>query len=295
MENAIINVNGEIITSGSAQVSIFDRGFLYGDSLYEAIRTYHGQFWLLDEHLKRLENSARLCRMKLDQSLEKLKKELLRTFEAFRARPKFRDQEVYARLMVTRGVGKIGFSESSLLTPTQYIFILQPIQTLPKQTYQQGISVQISDRLRNPARALDPAMKSGNYLNSVLAYLEAEQQNFDDALLCNSDDHLTEGTTFNFFYCHRGIVATPPLDIGILEGVTRHLVLKVLAQLEIPVREVRFPKERLYEADEIFLTGSIKEILAITRVDSYKIGNGKQGPMTRRIHEAYRKAIGAKT
>ena len=129
--------------------------------------------------------------------------------------------------------------------------------------------------MRNDPRALDPAMKSGNYLNSLLAYLEAAEAGFDDALLCNAEGNLTEGTTFNIFYVRRGIVATPPLDIGILDGITRRHVIELAAKLGIPVREVRFPHERLYEADEVFMTSSIKEVFRVARVDS-KIDQRRQ-------------------
>ena len=306
MQNAIININGEILThTEHAKISVFDRGYLYGDSIYEVVRSYQGKFFLLDDHLKRLENSARLCHMTLSQSPAHFKQEIYRTFAAFQNQPENRGHEnkglekgqekvkdAYARIMVSRGIGKLGFSQSSVTSPTQYVILLLPVTVPSHRTYHQGVKAQVAARIRNDRRALDPAMKSGNYLNSVLAFLEAEADGFDDALLCNADGHITEGTTFNVFYLRRGIAVTPPLDIGILDGVTRRLVLKVLEQLEIPLREVRFPKERLYEADEIFLTSSIKEVLSISQIDQHKVGKGTVGPLTLKIHQAYQKAAG---
>ena len=294
MQNAIINVNGEIVTPEFAKISVFDRAYLYGDSIYEVIRTYQGRFFLLKEHLERLKKSADLCQIDLNPNLEFYKNEIYRTFEAFQkssisqsSSPKPL-KEAYARLIISRGVGKIGFSSSSLITPSQYVIIIQPVVTPAQSVYDKGVRIQISHRVRNDQRAIDPAMKSGNYLNSVLAFLDAEKENYDDSLLCNSDGHITEGTTFNLFYIRHGIVATPPLDIGILDGITRRFVLSLLKSLKIPLREVRFPAQRIYEADEVFLTSSIKEVLAITQVDQIKIGKGLPGPITQKLHQAYK-------
>ncbi len=293
MQNALVNINGKIFSSREAQVSVFDRGFLYGDSLYEVTRSYDGSFFALDEHLARLEKSAALCRMQIAASRTQMKKETDRTLEAFqKLHP---DCEAYCRLIVTRGVGKIGFGLSSVLTPPQLIIILQPLELPSLAQYKKGMKLKVSRRLRNDRRALDPAMKSGNYLNSLLAYLEAQEENYEDALLCNSDGHITEGTTFNVFYIRNGIFATPPLDIGILEGITRDIVLKILQKENLPFREVRFPKERLYEADEVFLTSSIKEVFPITEIDGHQIGpkahSGKPGPLTSKLQKLYKSCI----
>lgn len=290
MQNAIINVNGQIMNAEEAKVSVFDRGYLYGDSLYEVVRSYSGEFFHLDEHLERLEKSAQLCRMILGQSLKVYRDEIYRTFQIFRSRPKNAHCEAYARIIVSRGVGKIGFDLQCLLSATQYTIIIQPVETPTPEKYKKGLNLRISDRLRNDRRALDPAMKSGNYLNSLLAYLEAAAENYEDALLCDSEGYVTEGTTFNIFYVRRGILATPPLDVGVLDGITRRHVLQLADLAEIPVREVRFPRERLFEADELFVTSSIKEVMAVTQLDRKKIGDGKPGKVTRQLHEAYRKS-----
>lgn len=291
MQNATININGQIYSPEEAKVSIFDRGYLYGDSLYEVVRSYQGEFFLIDEHLKRLQKSAELCRMTLGQNIKVYKDEIYRTFQIFRSRPENEKIEAYARLIVSRGVGKIGFGLSSLLSSTLYTIIIQPVEPPTTEQLKNGMKVKIVSRLRNDRRALDPAMKSGNYLNSLLAYLEANQENFTDALFLNAEGHLTEGTTFNIFYIKRGILVTPPLDIGILDGITRRKVIEIASQLGIPIREVRFPKERFYEADEAFLTSSVREVMPITQVDEHKIGSASAGPLTRKLMEAYQATI----
>jgi branched-chain amino acid aminotransferase len=302
MQNAIVNVNGQIFQpeeSDKAKVSVFDRAYLYGDSLYEVMRTYDGKFFELDAHLQRMEKSAALCRMILGQSLSVYKEQAERTLQAFYERQNKTAKagektEAYCRIILSRGEGKIGFGLSCLTTPTQYVIIVQPLEEPSAEMTARGAHLQISNRLRNDPRALDPAMKSGNYLNSLLAYLEAAAESYDDALMCNSDGHLTEGTTFNLFYIRRGIIATSPLEIGILDGITRKHLFEVAGSLKIPHRIVRFPRERLYEADEVFLTSTIKEVFPITRIDGRKICNGKPGALTMKLRKSFREFALAK-
>ncbi len=296
MQTAVINVNGQLFAPetreellSQAHVSVYDRGYLYGDSLYEVCRTYNGKMFLMDGHLKRLSKSADLCQLVLGQNLEHYAAEMERTLLAFHAR-NAKMSEAYVRIIVSRGIGKIGFGLSCLESPSQYVVIVQPLDEPSAAQLEQGYAMQISSRLRNDPRALDPAMKSGNYLNSLLAYLEAAREDYDDAILCNAEGHVTEGTTFNVGYIRRGILATPPLDIGILDGLTRRMLLDVAASLGVPVREVRFPKERFYEADEVFMCSTIKEIFPVTRVDNHLIAGGKPGALTLKLRRAFRKA-----
>ncbi|MGK5089769.1 aminotransferase class IV [Bdellovibrionota bacterium FG-2] len=303
MENVVVNVNGTIhvfsslqreIEAPKAVVSVFDRSFLYGDSLYEVFRSHGGVFLQLDEHLGRLYKSAALCRMKVSQDLATLKTQVVRTYAEFQSSCEKRC-DAYCRLVLTRGVGRIGFGEECVLTPTQVIIIIQKIELPSEAQINKGLSLQISKRIRNHPNALDPAMKSGNYLNSLLAYLEATSEKYpekyDDALLCNSDGHITEGTTFNIFYVKRGILVTPPLEIGILDGTTRRAVLEVAHELKIPVREVRFPKERLFEADEVFATSTTKDVFPVTKVEQQRVGSGKPGLISLRLRRALQAAL----
>lgn len=292
-KTSVVNLNGRLLSGPeiqeSAKVSVYDRGYLYGDSLYEVVRSYQGEFYALDAHLERLEHSAFLCHMVLNQKREEYKREIARSFEAWKKIPANQGEDAYCRIIVSRGEGRIGFGLSCLTTPTLYTIIIQKIETPSEEQFEKGYHFQVSRRLRNDPRALDPAMKSGNYLNSLLAYLEAASEKYDDALMCNHDGHITEGTTFNIFYVKRGILVTPPLDIGILDGITRRKTIEYAYALRTPVREVRFPKERLYEADEVFMTSSIKEVFPVSKVDTAVINRGKPGKITLALHGAFKR------
>jgi branched-chain amino acid aminotransferase len=287
----LINLNGRIIPLAEANVSVFDRSFLYGDSLYEVVRTYEGKPFRLREHLERMEKSAVLCSMKFSQGIDEYHREILRSIDAYRAQPGRAAEDVYVRIVVSRGSGKIGFGLGNLETPTLYAIIVEPISMFPNKPFSQGTKLQISSRIRNSPKALDPAMKSGNYLNSLLAYLTAAEAGFDDALMVDHQGFLTEGTTYNLFYVNRGIIATAPLDVGILDGITRRAVIDLCVEQGIPVREVRFPKEYLYEADEVFVTSSLKEVLPVLDIDGKKINKGKSGPVAARLAEAFRELV----
>lgn len=286
MQDILVNVNGQFGSAENSKISVFDRGFIYGDSLYEVCRTENGKLADAEEHLARLEKSAQLCHMQLGQSASHYYQEMQRTVDAYRKQPGKSQTDCYVRLIVTRGIGKIGFGLECLMSPTQYVIMVQPLPPFNQDKFESGLKLKIVDRLRNDPRALDPAMKSGNYLNNLLGFLEAAQENFDDALLCNSHGHLTEGTTFNIFYIRRGIIATPPLDVGILDGITRTHVIRVARSIGLEVREVRFPKERLYEADEVFVSSTLKMVYPVTQIDNVKIGKGKMGPISKKLREA---------
>jgi branched-chain amino acid aminotransferase len=287
----LINLNGQIIPVDEAKVSVFDRSFLYGDSLYEVVRTYQGKPFRLKEHLERMEHSATLCQMKFSQSTQEYHREILRSIEAYRAQPGKSNEDVYVRIVVSRGSGKIGFGLSNLETPTLYVIIVEPISMFPNKPFEIGAKLQISDRIRNHPNALDPAMKSGNYLNSLLAYLTSAKEGFDDALMLDQQGFMTEGTTYNIFYVNRGIVATSPLDVGILDGITRRAVIDLCVELGIPCREVRYPKGYLFEADEVFVTSSLKEVLPVLNLDGKKIAKGKPGPITARLAQSFTELV----
>ena len=286
MQNIILNVNGELKNPLDPVIPAFDRSFLYGDSLYEVARTYKGRFFALEDHLLRLAKSAELCHMKLSQPLSLYKKECEQSLSAFYAIKANKNKDAYCRLIVSRGTGKIGFGTDNLLTDTQFFIIVQPLPALTEADFEKGAHYKIVKRLRNDKRALDPAMKSGNYLNSLLAFLEAKQpgsphSSAEDALMLDSQGFMTEGTTFNIFYVNRGIVATSPLDIGILDGITRRHTLRIAKKLGIETREVRYKPEYMLQADEVFMTSTTKEIFPVTKIDNKKIANGKPGKITR--------------
>lgn len=292
MQNAIANMGGTIVPvdtdnlAAVAGISPFDRSYLYGDSLYEVARSFKGKLHRLDEHFERLEASGRLCRMEFSQNRDEMRRETQRAIDAFQALPGMRGTEMYCRWVLSRGVGKIGFSLKNLQTPTQLCILVQKLEPPTAEQFERGMRVSIAERLRNDPRALDPAMKSGNYLNSILAYLEAAEGGFEDALLCNADGHVTEGTTFNVFYVRNGVLATPPLEVGVLDGITRRDTIQLAAELGIATREVRFPPEYMLHADEVFLTSTIRGVFPIVEIAGKKIGDGKPGPLTRKLSQA---------
>jgi branched-chain amino acid aminotransferase len=287
----LVNIDGKIQGSpghGLAsledpKISVFDRSYLYGDSLYEVVRTYDGIPTFMKEHLDRLALSGRLCHMELEPLLPVFEREMIRTVAEFRKLPGKHDTEAYCRIVVSRGVGRIGFALNCLESPIRFTIIAQPLNPPDEQAFEKGAALSVVKRVRNSPKALDPAMKSGNYLNSLLAFLEAHEAGFDDALLADAQGFMTEGTTFNLFYVKRGIVVTSPLEVGILDGITRKHVIELARKHGIPVREVRYPPSRLQEADEVFLSSTIKEVFPITRIDRTRIGKGLPGPVTRRL------------
>lgn len=284
---SIVNLNGKIIPIDQANVSVFDRSFLYGDSLYEVVRTYQGKPFRLREHLLRMEKSAALCHMDMSQGIAEYEREMLKSIAMYRAQPGKANEDVYCRIIVSRGSGKIGFGLKNIEGDSLYAIIVEPISMFPNKPFSEGTKLQISKRVRNHPNALDPAMKSGNYLNSLLAYLTAAESGFDDALMLDQQGFMTEGTTFNIFYVNRGIVATPPLDVGILDGITRRAIINLCIELGIPCREVRFPKDYLYNADEVFVSSSLKEVLPVLDLDGKKINGGKAGPISAKLKAAF--------
>lgn len=287
-------------------VSIFDRSFLYGDSLYEVVRTYRKKPAFLTEHLDRLAASFRLCHFEpklsaADQAsqgwpMEKygalMEQALDRYFKTEEGKKP--GVEAYCRIIVSRGAGKIGFGRSNIIHGPTIAVIVQKLDPPGRDLFERGFHYKIVERARNSPRALPPAMKSGNYLNNLLAYLEGTEEKpavgfppYDDALICDLEGNLTEGTTFNVFYVKSGVLFTSPLDVGILDGITRRKTIELAQQMGIPVREVRFPKTRLYEADEVFMTSTIKEVFPVTLLDSKKIKTGKPGPLTRKLAHAF--------
>lgn len=285
-----MNINGKIhdypgpVNEGAA-VNVLDRGFIYGDSLYEVLRTYNGALFRTQDHLSRLLKSAERAKMTIAQSGTYIESEVQRTVEEFKR--KFNEHDAYCRIIITRGIGSIGFALSNIQSPTQIVIIVKPLDLKNKAAWDRGMKLKIASRLRNDRRALDPAMKSGNYLNSLLAFLEASDEGFEDAVLCNLEGFLTEGTTFNLFYVRRNKIATPPLDAGILEGVTRRHVIDIARKHKLPVFEVNFPPERLYDADEIFITSTLREVFPVTQIDDIEINGGKPGPTTKKLKDLF--------
>jgi len=283
----LANVNGEISPIDSARISVTDHGFLYGDGVYETVRTYDGRPFLMARHLERLSRSAEAIRIALPWSHEHLEAETLRTLDETR---RTGDTEMAVRIMVTRGDGPFGYDPA--LTPRPNLVILA--RTLRPPTSEQvegGIHAVIASVRRNPIEALDPRIKSSNLLNNVLAAHDASRAGADEAILFNTAGYLSECTQSNIFFVSGGTLRTPSLDCGLLGGLTRDLVHEMADAAGIPREEGRYPREMLTAADEIFLTSTTREVLPITRLDGRPVGAGGRGDITRRLQGLYSRAV----
>ncbi|MEQ9320843.1 MAG: aminotransferase class IV [Polyangiaceae bacterium] len=276
-------IEGEIKRPEEATISIYDRGFLYGDSVFETVRTYGGKLFALDEHLVRLEDSAQKMGFSLAVSTEQIAEETRRGVEASG------NAECYARIMVTRGTGPIGLDTALAEGPLRVILV-EPLKTPPPEHYENGISAICVETVR-ASDAADSA-KLGNYLASALALKKAKEAGAHEALVVNRDGLVVEGTTSNVFVVRGGTLCTPALGVGILAGITRKALLATAEALDIPVEFASLTPSELYDVDELFLTSSIREVMPIVKVDGQVIGDGTPGAVTRDLHRAFRKRVG---
>jgi branched-chain amino acid aminotransferase len=277
----IINVNGNLSPAASATVPVLDHGFLYGDSVYETIRTYRGEPFLLGRHLDRLANSCRMIRLTPPGPAE-IEREVRRTIESGA------NEESYVRIMITRGVGPIGYEHALCPKPGLFVIVL-PLRRVPPESYTAGIGATLGRRRRNPRESLDPAIKSCNLLNNVLAHMEAEDAGAKETILLNTRGFVAEGTHTNVFFVKANAVKTPALACGLLSGITREVVIECARESGLPLEEGEFTAGELEDADEIFVTSTLQEVLPVTRLDGKPIGGGAPGPVTRRLHELFRR------
>lgn len=273
-----INFNG--VLDEKAAISVFDHGFLFGDSVYEVVSTLRNRPIFLDEHLKRLRQSAAAILLKIPKDDDWFKQEIDKTLKASN------NPESYTRIVVTRGTGEIDIDPITCETPNIIIYVT-PVKAYPKENYENGISLALVSIKRNPREALNPGIKTGNYLNNVLAKMEARKLGANDALMLSPYGFLTESTTSNLFFVQGGRLMTPSLDCGILAGITRDIVLKIARENGILTEEGSWPAEALDNAEEIFLTGTLKRIMPVTRLDGRAVGDGRPGPITRKLSRLY--------
>jgi branched-chain amino acid aminotransferase len=277
-------IDGAPIDAAEARVSVFDRGFLYGDSVYEVTRTFNGVAFALDEHLDRLERSAAGILMQTPP-----RDEIARAVRETIAASGLTD--AYVRIVVTRGAGEISLDPAAATDGPRLIVIVRPVKPPPPELYRDGVEVAIVGRTRfspaMPTATVDPQVKSGNYLGSVIAIAEARKRHAYEAILCDNVGRITEGSSSNFFIVSGRRVATPPLSVGLLEGITRKKVMELLRANKIGLAEQPLWPIDLSRADEAFLTSSVRGVLPITRVDGQPIGDGKVGPITRRVLALY--------
>jgi len=276
-----IYLNGDYVEKEDAKVSVFDHGLLYGDGVFEGIRLYDGCVFKLDEHLERLEHSAKAILLNLPLSREELSEAVCETCRGNELR------NGYVRLVVTRGPGHLGLTPDGC-GPPNVIIIADEIQLYPEEFYENGLKIISVPTRRINASALPPAVKSLNYLNNILAKIEAKRVGFQEALMLNDKGEVAECTGDNVFILSKGVLFTPPLDAGSLRGITRATVLDLADELEVPYREQALTRYDLWTADECFLTGTAAEVIPCVEVDHRPIGNGQPGEMTRRFITLFR-------
>lgn len=287
MDRILINNNGRLESAAEATVSAMDHGFLYGDSVYETLRTYHGKPFMFLEHMDRLERSVGRIGLGLPCSRSQLENEILRSTDAYADRhgASLDVSGLAVRVVVSRGVGPIGLDVSKCVEPRYLIYVFA-VPALPEFYYSEGISVVVSKVRRNHPQALDPGIKSGNFLNNILAFNDAREVNAQEAILLNSEGYVAEGTTSNVFMVKDGEMQTPVTE-GILSGITRAVVLEEARSASLPARECRFTPEELIGADEAFITSSIRGVVPVTQINGLPLGDGKPGPKTRAVMELY--------
>ncbi len=277
-----VYINGKFFPKSKASVSVFDHGFLYGDGVFEGIRSYNGRVFRLDEHIERLYESASSITLNIPLSKEALKEAVLETLR----KNKLRD--AYIRLVVSRGKGDLGLDPRKCDKPT-IIIITDEIALYPPELYKKGLKIVSVSTVRNHPQALDPRIKSLNYLNNILGKIEATSKNSIEGIMLNHQGLVTECTGDNIFIMLGGELLTPALHLGVLEGVTRDIILNIARTLKIPAKEETFSLNELYNAQECFLTGTAAEVIPVVQVDDKVIGEGKPGKTTLRLIEEFRK------
>lgn len=283
-KDLLIYLDGKLVPGAEAKISVFDHGLLYGDGVFEGIRFYNGRVFRLTEHLARLYESARSILLTVPLSFEELEKATLDTIAANGLR------DGYIRLVVTRGAGPLGLNPYQC--PKASVFIIaSSISLYPEEKYESGlVMVTCATRRPGPA-ALSPQVKSLNYLNNVMAKIEAIQGGGEEGIMLNEQGYVAECTGDNVFLVKNGKIFTPPIAAGGLDGITRRAVMELLAQDGNPVTEVNMTRHDIFVADECFLTGTAAEVIAAVQLDRRIIGDGKPGPVTRRLVEKFKALV----
>jgi len=271
-----IYIDGKFLPEEEAKISVFDHGFLYGDGVFEGIRAYGGRVFKLEEHLTRLWDSARAIDLTIPLSKDKLREKILETLRHNKLK------DAYLRLLVSRGKGDLGLDPRKC-PRSSLIIIAHKISVYPEDFYEKGLEVIVASTRRISPSALNARIKSLNYLNNILAKIEANLQGMGEAIMLSQDGYVAEGAADNIFVVKDGELLTPPTWIGILKGITRDVVIELAEKEGLPVKEETFTPFTLYSCHECFLTGTAAEIIPVTKVDGKTIGEGKAGPITRKI------------
>ncbi|MGE0535898.1 MAG: branched-chain-amino-acid transaminase [Pirellulales bacterium] len=277
-----VSINGRLIDKEDAKISVYDHGLLYGDGVFEGLRSYGGKVFRLERHLDRLYESARAIWLEIPIKPAELAKAVNETLRANAL------EDAYIRLIVTRGAGSLGLDPNRTSDP-QVIIITDKIALYPAELYERGLEIITASTIRNHPAALSPRIKSLNYLNNILAKIEGLQAGCIEALMLNTKGEVAECTGDNIFLVRGGALLTPPLDAGILEGITRDAVIELARESGVEVREMPLTRHDVYVAEECFLTGTAAEVIPVVKVDGRAIGSGTPGPVTRDLRERFHK------
>ncbi len=280
-KESTIYIDGKFLPESEAKISVFDHGLLYGDGVFEGIRFYNGRVFRLEEHLDRLWDSARSICLEIPVTSQEMTDALLETIRQNDL------HEGYIRLIVTRGVGNLGLNPTQCKKPS-VIIIAATIALYPREVYENGLTVVTCATRRTNPSALNPAVKSLNYLNNVMARIEANLAGADEALMLNDAGNVAECTADNVFIIKRDQIFTPPISAGALRGITRSVVFEIAAELDLNVSETELTRHDVFIADECFLTGTAAELIPVIKADGRTIGTGKPGPITARMIERFR-------
>jgi branched-chain amino acid aminotransferase len=282
MQEPWVYLDGQFVPKSQAVVSVFDHGFLYGDGIFEGIRSYGGNVFCLTEHIDRLYESAKSILLDIPLSKQEMEDAVVETLQ----RNGFADS--YIRLIVSRGVGDLGIDPRKC-AKSSVIIITEELKMFPQELYEQGMRIVTVPTRRNSPDTLNPKIKSLNYLNSILIKMEAARSGAMEALTLNQDGYVCEASTANVFLVKNGKVVTPPTYLGALEGITRNAVMELCQELGIPCEEKPFTRHDVYVADEVFLTGTAAEMIPVVDVDGREIGDGRPGPLTKFLTDEFRK------
>lgn len=281
MSEQLIFLNGQFVKKEDAVVSVYDHGFLYGDGVFEGIRSYSGNVFRLEEHLRRLYDSAKSIMLTIPYTKEEMTDIVVETLR----QNKLKDG--YIRLVVSRGVGDLGLSPYTCAR-AQVIVIAEPLRIFPKELYETGLEIVTVATRRNRSDVLSPMVKSLNYLNNILVKIEANLAGVQEALMLNDQGYVAEGSADNVFIVKDNKILTPPGHVGALVGVTRNAIMDIARKQGYEVTEAVFTRHDVYTADEVFLTGTAAEVIAVNKVDGRIIGEGKPGPVTKKLLENFR-------
>lgn len=288
----VVYLDGQYLEKDQARISVFDHGFLYGDGVFEGIRSYNGRVFRLDEHVDRLYRSAKAIMLEIPLTPTEMREVVLETCRRNNL------GNGYIRVVVSRGTGDLGIDPRNCRVGATVVVIADKLTMYPQSMYDNGMAVITTSTRRNSPAALDPNIKSLNYLNNILAKIEVNRAAraagdvpVGEGLMLNLDGYVAEATGDNIFLVSRGALITPPVHVGILEGITRNTVMDLARQMLVSVEERVFTMTTVYGADEVFLTGTGAEVIPVVQVDDRRIGDGRPGPVTRKLITAFRELV----